>query len=169
MRRWFVKKKKSQTEDNYSDNSATHVELSLSFIFSFIFSCLVFHLLSRLLFSLSLFLCLLSPSSFHISVCCCGVLLCVVVSCVLCLVWWCETLRNPSAWIQKRLCVYIQNVPVCTSTTRTHVLTCARGASIHGDVLNVHTEAFLNGRHSTTTTHTTTTTNNTTAHQNFPT
>ena len=29
-------------------------------------------------------------------------------------------------------------------TTRTCFNTCARGASIHGDVLNVHTEALLN-------------------------
>ena len=47
--------------------------------------------------------------------------------------------------------VWIQNVSVCTFTTspcvpapRAHVSnTCARGAGIHGDVLNVHTEAFL--------------------------
>ena len=45
------------------------------------------------------------------------------VSCVLCLVLWCETLQNPRVWIQKRLRVYIQNVPVCTGTTRKHVLT----------------------------------------------
>ena len=35
--------------------------------------------------------------------------------------------------------VYVQNVLVCTGTTRTYVSTCARGASIHGDVLDVHT------------------------------
>ena len=39
--------------------------------------------------------------------------------------------------------VWIQNVPVCTGTTRTCFNTCARGAGIHGDVSNVHTEAFL--------------------------
>ena len=43
----------------------------------------------------------------------------------------------------KRPRVWIQNIPVCTGTTRTCFNTCARGASIHGDVLNVHTEAFL--------------------------
>ena len=55
-------------------------------------------------------------------VCCWCWVLCVlcVVSCVLCLVLWCETLQNPRVWIQKRLRVYIQNVPVCTGTT-THV------------------------------------------------
>ena len=47
--------------------------------------------------------------------------------------------------------MWSQNVPVCTFKTspcvlapRAHVETCARGAGIHGDVLNVHTEAFLN-------------------------
>ena len=39
------------------------------------------------------------------------------VSCVLCLVLWCETLQNPRVWIQKRLRVYIQNVPVYAGTT----------------------------------------------------
>ena len=39
--------------------------------------------------------------------------------------------------------VYVRNVPVCTGTTSTSFNTCARGAGIHGDVLNVHTEAFL--------------------------
>ena len=41
----------------------------------------------------------------------------------------------------KRLRVYVQNVPVCTGTTRTCVSTCARVARLHGDVLNVDTEA----------------------------
>ena len=35
--------------------------------------------------------------------------------------------------------VHVQNVPMCTGTTRTCVATCARGACMHGDVLNVHT------------------------------
>ena len=43
----------------------------------------------------------------------------------------------------KRPRVYIQNVPVCTGTTRTCVTTCGRGAGIHGDVLNAHTEGVL--------------------------
>ena len=38
---------------------------------------------------------------------------------------------------EKLLRVYVQNVPVCTGTTRTHVSTCARGVGTHGDVLNV--------------------------------
>ena len=40
-------------------------------------------------------------------------------------------------------CVH-SKLSVCTSTTRTCWNTCARGTRIHGDVLNVHTEAFLN-------------------------
>ena len=42
----------------------------------------------------------------------------------------------------KRVRVYVQNVPVYAGTTRACVSTCARGAGTHGDVLNVHTEAF---------------------------
>ena len=37
-------------------------------------------------------------------------------------------------WLQKRLCVYVQNVTVCTGTTRTCFNTRARGARIHVDV-----------------------------------
>ena len=40
-----------------------------------------------------------------------------------------------------RLRVYIQNVLVCTGNRPACVSTCARGAGIHGDVLNVHTGA----------------------------
>ena len=39
--------------------------------------------------------------------------------------------------------VSIQNVPVCTGTTRTCFNTRTRGAGTHGDVLNVHAEAFF--------------------------
>ena len=46
----------------------------------------------------------------------------------------------PCVCIQKN----VQNVPVCTGTTRACFNTCARGAGIHGDVLNVHTVTFLN-------------------------
>ena len=42
----------------------------------------------------------------------------------------------------KRLRVYIQNVPVYSGNTRTCLTTFARVAGIHGDVLNIHTEAF---------------------------
>ena len=48
-------------------------------------------------------------------------------------------------WIRKRLRVDKQNVSVCTGTTRTCVTTCGRGTSTHGDVLNLHTEAFWDG------------------------
>ena len=77
-----------------------------------------------------------------------------------------------------------KNVPVCTfetcsfftSTTRTCFNTCARGAGMHGDVLNVHTDAFLKPKtgfssffqraatHATTTNNTTTTTTHATQH-----
>ena len=83
-----------------------------------------------------------------------------------------------------RLHMSVQNVPVCTGTTRTCFNTCARGAGMHGDVSNVHTEAFLNPHtgfsrffsvpqhtnththqtHTTTTNNTTTTTTHTTQH-----
>ena len=46
---------------------------------------------------------------------------------------------------RKNLRVWIQNVPVCTGTTRTCVTTCGRGAGTHGDVLNLHTEVFWDG------------------------
>ena len=42
----------------------------------------------------------------------------------------------------KRPLVYVRNVSVCTGTTRICVITCGRGAGTHGDVLNLHTEAF---------------------------
>ena len=41
--------------------------------------------------------------------------------------------------------VKIQNVTVCTGTTRTYVTTCARGAGTHGDVLNLDTGDVLKG------------------------
>ena len=48
-----------------------------------------------------------------------------------------------AAWhAGKNLRVWIQNVPVCTGTTRTCVTTCGRGAGTHGDVLFLHTEVF---------------------------
>ena len=156
-----------------------------SFIFSSLSSCLSSSLSSFIFSSLSFsffFLRLLSKSPCVVVVCCCVLLvllvLCGLVCCVsfvLCLfVLWCETLQN-RVWIQKRLRVYIQNVPVCAGTTRTHALTCARGCRhtrrrlgrTHGDVLDGHT-GVLNGRQSTTTTHTTTTTNKTKNHQKIP-
>ena len=91
-----------------------------------------------------------------VSLCLClRVMLCVVLCGVVSLWSWCcwwswcvcvclcvlrhaeKTWKN-RVWIQKRLRVYIQNVPVCTGTTHTCVSTCARGAGTHGDVLNVH-------------------------------
>ena len=55
-----------------------------------------------------------------------------------------DPLPSVCVWIQNGLRVSIQNVPVCTGSTRTCFNTCARGAGIHGDVLNVHTVTSLN-------------------------
>ena len=61
-------------------------------------------------------------------------MLCVVLCCVLCV--WRSLARR------KNLRVQIQNVPVCTGTTRTCVTTCGRGAGTQGNVLNLHTEVL---------------------------
>ena len=47
----------------------------------------------------------------------------------------------------KRARMYVQNVSVCTDTTRTCFNTCTRGARAHEDVLNVHAEAFFESTH----------------------
>ena len=126
--------------------------LSSSCLFSFLFlSCLVSLSLSlsvSLCFSLSLSVsvCLCLGVSLSLSRCgvCCGVMWCVwcCVCCgvVCCGVWcvWC-----PRVYVQKRLRVYVQNVPVCTGTTPACVTTCGRGAGTHGDVLNLHKEGFF--------------------------
>ena len=85
----------------------------------------------------------------------------------------------------KRPRVHVQNVPVYAGITPASVTTCGRRAGTHGDVLNVHTGAFLNPHtffstfssvpqhtknththqtHITTTTNTTITTTHTTQH-----
>ena len=67
----------------------------------------------------------------------------LVSVCVCLYVFVCAEKRGKThVWIQKRLRVYIQNVPVCTGTTRTCWFTCARGAGTHRDVLNAHTGTF---------------------------
>ena len=72
----------------------------------------------------------LSPCGVCGGVCGCG---CGRGVCVCGVVWH----------VQNAPRLYIQNVPaVCTGTTRTCRNTCARGARIHGDVLNVHTGTF---------------------------
>ena len=77
--------------------------------------------------------------------------MCVWCECVfgvsVCLCVCCGTLEN----VEKPGCGF-ENVSVCTfkyvpvyaGTTRTCVSTRARGAGTHGDVLDPHTEAFLN-------------------------
>ena len=141
---------------------SSHMSLHMSCFFSCLFSSLLFHLLvspfssSRFfsfIVSSSLFLsCLLfsflvlSRLSFSVSLCLSlslSVSLCFCLSLSLCLsvcvVWcvWC-----PRVYVQKRLRVYVQNVPVCTGTTPACVTTCGRGAGTHGGVLNVHTGTF---------------------------
>ena len=62
---------------------------------------------------------------------------------------------------EKRLHVYVQNVTVCTGTTRTHVSTCVHVVPVHtgtferthGDVLSGHTTQHTH--HTTPRTHTT--------------
>ena len=87
--------------------------------------------------------------SVSVSLCLClRVVWCVwcvwYVVCVVCVV--CGVCGVVSAWhAEKNLRVQVQNVPVCTGTTRTCVTTCARGAGTHGDVLNLHTEVFGDG------------------------
>ena len=53
--------------------------------------------------------------------------------------------------MKKRLRVYVENVPVCTGTSRTHVSTCVlvvpvhtgRFERTHGDALSGHTVFFF--------------------------
>ena len=101
------------------------------------------------------FLCLLSLLSLSLSPCVGGVCRCVWLSVCVVFVWcgvvwcgvvcgaWCGTLKTPCV-DTKRLHVYIRNVPMYAGNTHTCFSTCVRGAGIHGDVLNLHTEAFLN-------------------------
>ena len=116
----------------FSPSPLSSLVLSLLYYLSFSFS------LFRLFFSLSVFfLCLLSLSSF--SVC---------WWCVCRRVVWCGVCRV--VWHAENPVCRRKNASVCrfktspyASNTRTCVSTCARVAGIHGDVLNLHTEAFL--------------------------
>ena len=67
-------------------------------------------------------------------------MLCLVLWCGVCAVWCvvCYTRENLCVH-STRPRVFVQNVSVSTGTTRKRVSTCARGAGIHGDVLNIHT------------------------------
>ena len=144
--------------------------LLFSFIFSCLFPSLLFHLLVSSLFFHLLLSFLVSPLSssrfFSVSLSLslsvsvsvwCGVLwccvVCVVVVGVLLLVVvfvcvCCGTLKKER---EKKNCVCgFKNASVCAFKTspcmpapRTCVSTCARGASTHGDVLNLHTEGVL--------------------------
>ena len=140
--------------------------------FIFVFFCLVCTLPSSLpslslssffVFSLSLCLCL--PVML-----CCVVCVLLVVVCVFGVRVWvlrrAEKNGKTRMWIPTRLCVYVQNVSVCTGTTRTCVSACTRGAGTHGDVLNAHTGAFwMDTRRSFSAPHHTTHTAHQTPHQ----
>ena len=129
--------------------------LSSSHVSSLLFHLLLSFLVSPLSCSRFLSVSLSLSLSVSVSVWCCVLWCCVVcvvvvvvlllvVVCVrVCVCVCCGTLKKREktrAWIQKRLRVCIQNVPVYANTTRTCVSTCARGAGTHGDVLNLHTE-----------------------------
>ena len=133
----------------YGNEWWDEVNQHLSETFHLVLSCLIV----SFVFSS---LCRLSLSSFSVSVpvcwwcvCVCRcVWLCVFVwSCVVCCYCvcgaWCGTLKTLCV-DSKRLHVYIRNVSVYAGNTRTCFPTCVRGAGIHWDVLNLHTEAFLN-------------------------
>ena len=134
-----------------------------SLLFHLLFHLLFLSLLFHLLFSLSLCL----P---FLSLCVSIALLCLSLSVsVWCCVWecmcglWCVcrvavvvvvivvcvcggTLKTPCV-DSKRPRVYIQNVPVYAGNTRTRGKACARVASTHGNVWNVHTVAsWMNKR-----------------------
>ena len=137
------------------DETADAPQSSLFSLLFSLFSCLVLSLLFRLLFSLSLSS-LLSFSVFSLalwlslalsgslSVCCCVWCLVSCGVCVVCGVWC--VVCGVTHWKTPR--VYVQNLPVCTDTTRTHVSTCAHGACTHGDVLDGHTGGAERGRSS---------------------
>ena len=82
--------------------------------------------------------------------------------------------RWPRVSVQNASVCTFKTSPVCTGTTRSCWKACARVAGIHGDVLNVHTEAFWvytrdfqRATHTTHTTHQTTNTHNHT-HRHTP-
>ena len=107
--------------------------LSLFFILSLLFSCLLLSCLSSSVFSsLSL-----SLSSFSVSVCLClflrvmlCVMLCVILCCVVVCRVWLAKKKKPCVH-STRLRVHVQNGPVCTGTTRTHVETHVRLVPVH--------------------------------------
>ena len=106
-----------------------------------ILSCLV---LSCLVLScLSSCLVLSCLSVFFLCLCLRGLVVCVSL-CVVCGVLLCVWCDDHPCVDSKRLHVYIRNVSVYAGNTRTCFPTCVRGAGIHWDVLNLHTEAFLN-------------------------
>ena len=61
---------------------------------------------------------------------------------------WCMCVCGVVWHVHNAPRLYIQNVPVCTGTTRV-LATSGRFADTHGDVLNVHTGGVLNVPHHT--------------------
>ena len=80
----------------------------------------------------------LSLSFFSVSVSCVAV--CVSVCVSVCVVW-CGTLKTPCVDSKRFPCVDSKRPRVCGQHAHTCFNMCARVASIHGDVLNLHTEA----------------------------
>ena len=127
-------------------------------LFFFFFPLFLLPSSSRRLLSLLFRLLSSLFSVFFVAPCAVALVLCLVCVSV------CVGRGGDRVCAQKRLRVYVQNVPVCTCTTRTYVSTCARGAGTHGDVLTQHTEVFSVPHHAAHThaphahIHTTTTT-----------
>ena len=77
-------------------------------------------------------------------------------------------IKNTCFTDEKRHRVYVQNVPVCTGTTRTHVSTCVRVVPVHTGTFWTYTRGRVEWTHGgfsvPHTTHTHINTHNTTQH-----
>ena len=109
-----------------------------SFLFLFLFLSFVFSFLSLSSFSVCWW-CVCRRVCRRVCLCVwCGVVWCGEVCAV-----WCGTLKTPCRRLKNASVCRFKNVPVYAGNTRTCFSACARVAGIHGDVLNLHTEAFL--------------------------
>ena len=59
-------------------------------------------------------------------------------------------IKNTCFTDEKRHRVYVQNVPVCTGTTRTHVQTCVRVVPVHTGTFWTYTRRRVEWTHGTT-------------------
>ena len=59
-------------------------------------------------------------------------------------------IKNTCFTDEKRYRVYVQNVPVCTGTTRTHVSTCVRVVPVHTVTFWTYTRRRVEWTHGTT-------------------